>query len=415
MDRDAALARLREIDAEVARLHAEQDRLLVEVAGSSPIVDELWVSDRGSERERRIRITDAAREEIAAYLRWSPSYAQSRIDEGRLLAGPLARTGADLADGLISPRQVAAIVEAARRLPGRLPAAKDGSAEAALEFTAACARLQDRVLPVARRACLSRTRAAARRAVLAIDPTGHDRRKREARCTRDVYVVEDVDGLSLLIARLGTAQAHSALAAVTSAADAPADADGGSDTRTAGERRAEALVALLLRSAGGDGPAAVTAQIEVTVPLTTLLGLGSEPATLGGRHALTGDEVRDLLGDPNLVAVLHRLVTDPLDGAPLDYGRRTYQVPARLRRVIETRDRTCRFPGCARPARRCQLDHATSWEDGGCTDLDNLGPLCVRHHQLVTHGGWTIVVSRRDGSCRWRSPRGYVYDHPPPD
>lgn len=406
---------MREIDAEVARLHAEQDRLLVRVAGSSPVVDELWVTERGSDRERRIRITDAAREEIAAYLRWSPTYAQSRIDEARLLAGPLARTAADLTDGLISPRQVAVIVDAARRLPGHRPTAQDASAEAALEFSAACARLQERVLPVARRACLSRTRSAARRAVLALDPAGHDRRKREARCTRDVYLVEDVDGLSLLIARLGTAQAHSALAAVTSAAQAPtADAEGGPDARTAGERRAEALVALLLRPGGADA-AAVTAQIEITVPLTTLLGLGSEPATLGGRHPLTGDEVRDLLGDPNLVAVLHRLVTDPLDGAPLDYGRRTYQVPARLRRVIETRDRTCRFPGCARPARRCQLDHATRWEDGGCTDLDNLGPLCVRHHQLTTHGGWTIIVSRRDGSCTWRSPDGYLYHHPPPE
>jgi len=34
---------------------------------------------------------------------------------------------------------------------------------------------------------------------------------------------------------------------------------------------------------------------------------------------------------------------------------------------------------------------------------------------LKTHGGWHIVESRADGSCRWRSPLGRFYDHEPPE
>jgi hypothetical protein len=65
--------------------------------------------------------------------------------------------------------------------------------------------------------------------------------------------------------------------------------------------------------------------------------------------------------------------------------------------------------------------HADSWDDGGATSVDNLGPLCVRHHQLKTHGGWQITASGADGSCAWRSPmkRRYARDAepigPPPE
>ena len=52
--------------------------------------------------------------------------------------------------------------------------------------------------------------------------------------------------------------------------------------------------------------------------------------------------------------------------------------------------------------------------DGGSTSPDNLGALCVRHHQLKTHAGWQITHSRPDGSCEWTSPHGRVYEHAPP-
>ena len=87
--------------------------------------------------------------------------------------------------------------------------------------------------------------------------------------------------------------------------------------------------------------------------------------------------VRELLEDPDCAVTLRRLVTDPITGHLLDYGRKTY---------------------------------ASAWADGGETNPANLGPLCTRHHQLKTFGGWDITDSRPDGTCKWRSPDGRTYE-----
>jgi len=137
-------------------------------------------------------------------------------------------------------------------------------------------------------------------------------------------------------------------------------------------------------------------------------------AEIRGCGAVSADVVRDLLADPNVAVTIRRLVTDPVTGHLLDYGRTTYDIPEQLRRYLIARDRTCRFTGCNRKADRCQIDHAIAWDDGGETSPANLGALCTRHHQLKTHGGWTISTSTKDGSCTWHSPQGRRYDHHPP-
>ena len=121
--------------------------------------------------------------------------------------------------------------------------------------------------------------------------------------------------------------------------------------------------------------------------------------------------VRGLLADPDVAVTMRRLVTDPLTGHLLDYGRKTYAIPDRLRDFITARDKTCRFPGCRRKAANCQIDHADAWSDDGDTSRSNTGALCVRHHQLKTHAGWTITNSQSDGSCTWTSPHGREHEH----
>lgn len=376
---------------------------LVAASGPDRRVDEFDLIDLQDDATHLIRIEDAAREEVSAALRWSPSTAQHRIDVARLLAGPLGATRQALADGQISAGHVAVIAEAALRFPGRW--ADDGPERDA--FRSACARFEARVLPVARRGTLSRTRSAARRAVLDIDPAGERDRRRRARCTRDVFVVDEVDGISTLIARMGTVDARAVMAAVNGAA-----ADQGSTT--AGERRAGALRDLVLRRGmRGAESGALDVRLDVVVDLPTLLGLADQPAVVEGDGIVSADELRRLLADPTTAVSLRRLVTDPVTGHLLDRGRSTYAVTDRLRRFIERRDGTCRFPGCARRASRCQIDHAVAWADGGRSDIDNLGALCTRHHQLKTHGGWRITASHADGSCTWRSPMGRTYDRGP--
>ncbi len=393
---DDAVTYLRILERVSGWLASIQAEVLVAAAGREPRIEDFTLFD-----ERTVRVEDAVREEIAAALRWSPVTTQHRIDTARLLAGPLAATHEALSLGEISTGHVAVITEAASRVP------EDALGD-----------LQRRLLPVARRGTLVATRAAARRAVLAIDADGARRRRLEARCSRDVYVVDELDGISTLIARMATEDAHALMTAI----EVRANAD--ETSAPIGQKRAAALRELVLDSAtdlipgsGHHGRPRRSAHLDLVIDLATLLDLTDAPATLAGAGCSSGpvlaDVVRDLLADPDIAITMRRLVTDPLTGHLLDIGRRSYAVPDRLREYVQARDITCRFPGCRRKSTRCQIDHALAWDDNGDTSRQNLGALCVRHHQLKTHAGWQITTSQADGTCTWTSPQGRTYDHPP--
>ena len=192
---------------------------------------------------------------------------------------------------------------------------------------------------------------------------------------------------------------------------------------TIGEGRAQALVAAVCSASDsgattGAGFGNVGVEIQVVIDAASLVGAGDVPGSLtvgdSGPQSITAQAVRDLLTDPATPVTLRRLVTDPMTGHLLDRGRRRYQVTGALRDFLVARNRTCRFPGCSRPADTGQVDHAEAWDDGGRMDRSNLGPLCVRHHLFQTHLGWQITESSDDGSCSWRSPQGREYDVDPP-
>lgn len=365
MEPELALDLLLQVERDLARLHAVQADLLVAVADPEPRSEQFLVRDPrpDHDEQRAVWIEDAVREEVAAALRWSAGATQARLDAARLLHGPLSDTRAALMAGEISYPHARIVVEAAERLSSRL----DRDPKATKRFAAQCRVLQERVLPVARRGTLA----------------------------RDVWVGPECDGIAPLVAHLDALTARAILSAVRASAQE-------SDARTAGERRADALADLVLHRGSG---ATVTAEVLVAIPAEQLLS-GVPGAELDGLSLL--------LADPAVQCTLRPVITDSTDGHVLDVGRRSYRLPAALRRLIVTRDATCRFPGCGQPATRAQVDHATPWDEGGGSDAANLGALCTRHHQLKTLGGWRITDSRADGRCRWHSPSGRRYDHDPP-
>ena len=390
-----------------------QAEALVAAADPTPRVDEYLVLDPRPDHheERLVRIHDAAREEVAVSLRMSPATAQHRIDHARLLAGPLAGTRAALELGEITPRHAAIICDAALRLSSRLAAVVPDASEAALAaFGRDCHSLEATTLRVARRADLSRTRRAATRAVERVDAEGQRRRREAARCTRDVYVTPGEDGIVTLVARLDALAAHAIMRAVEGAVADPGVP--GDPAATVGERRAEVLAHLILNGSPGAGTTRQV-QLDVVVPLASLLDGSDVAGQLPDGTPVGLEQLAELLSEPGVACTLRRLVTDPVSGHVIDVGRRRYEIPSALRRHVVLRDRTCRFPGCSRRASRCQIDHAQAWEDGGRTDGGNLGVLCVRHHQLKTHGGWRVEASRPDGSCTWVSPLGQRYFREP--
>jgi hypothetical protein len=146
------------------------------------------------------------------------------------------------------------------------------------------------------------------------------------------------------------------------------------------------------------------------------------------RRALAEEAVRqiiiagaaDLLSGPAGLAAYLR--TGLLDGPaasvslPLDTGAATETIPAHLRRLVITRDRHCRFPGCEQPPAACQPHHILPRSEGGRTCLTNLLLLCTFHHLIAVHRwGWGIVLLP-DGTVIATSPDGtrILRSHSPP-
>ncbi len=417
---------------------SRQSAALIAAAGTTPSVEEFVLLDRLAGTEREVRIAELARDEVAAALRWGPVTTQSRIDQARLLTGPLASTHTALSLGEITAVHARLITEAAQRLStwdaldqathnaNRKDTAENQRAltQARLAFNTDCVALQQGVLPTARAQGYSRTKSRANKVIDVIDAHGQARRRAAARRHRDVYLTPDLDGISTLIARLDSFTANAIMGAVNAAVANPNIA--GSCDTTVGERRGEALAALIFGThltgmhvtgvpnpgAGCTGscitPIAVNITVDLTVPITEL---DTKLNTKLNAESV-GCDFRQLLADP-AVKVFTRPVAISDAGHVLDVGRKRYQITGSLRRLIITRDGSCRFPGCNATATRCHIDHATPWDEGGRSDVGNLGALCVRHHQLKTHGGWQLTNSKPDGSCTWRSPQGLTYHHYP--
>jgi hypothetical protein len=93
-------------------------------------------------------------------------------------------------------------------------------------------------------------------------------------------------------------------------------------------------------------------------------------------------------------------------GEVLDCGRETRVANRAQRRALRAMYRTCAYPGCDVSFDRCDIHHVIEWLRGGRSDLENLLPLCGRHHHLVHEGRWrlsldehrVITIHRPDGT-----------------
>jgi hypothetical protein len=99
--------------------------------------------------------------------------------------------------------------------------------------------------------------------------------------------------------------------------------------------------------------------------------------------------------------------TDPTTGEVIDLTSPRYTPPATMEAFIKARDRTCRFPGCLRRARQCDIDHRIAWPDGPTCD-DNCACLCRHHHRAKHEGGWTVTPTK-PGWFQWTSPHGFTH------
>ncbi|MDJ1370753.1 HNH endonuclease signature motif containing protein [Gulosibacter molinativorax] len=175
------------------------------------------------------------------------------------------------------------------------------------------------------------------------------------------------------------------------------------DTRTADQIRADVFAETMLCATPGE--TRVTAKVNLTVPVLALLdghADGTAPALLDGMRPISFPEARQLTA---AAPTFQRVLTHPVTGQVLAVD--TYEPSAALRRLIQVRDQQCRFPGCIRPATRCEIDHTHPYSEGGATSAANLSSLCKVHHVLKHEKPWT-VTNLGDGILEWRTPLGQV-------
>jgi len=133
-----------------------------------------------------------------------------------------------------------------------------------------------------------------------------------------------------------------------------------------GARRADALVALADAALESRRLPVVhrrPVDVQVVIDLPTLAGLADNPGELLGYGPIPAALARELA----VGGGWRRLVADPVTGHLLDYGTSVYRPPQPLADFIDARDRTCRIPGCARPAPLCDHDHNLAFDKGGHT------------------------------------------------
>jgi hypothetical protein len=187
--------------------------------------------------------------------------------------------------------------------------------------------------------------------------------------------------------------------------------------------------------------------INLTVPLSTMLGLADRPGEISGTGAAGPADAGTCR---QLATALARspaarwcvTVTDPAGRAiahgcakagpgppgsdrrawlasvkitPIEtaicahrYESAGYQPGGILRHRVKIRSPRCGFPGCRRPARRCDDDHTIPHDQGGRTCECNLHPLCRHHHQTKQAQGWHLAQPR-PGVLIWTAPSGRAY------
>lgn len=278
------------------------------------------------------------------------------------------------------------------------------------------------------------------RLILTVHPAAAAAKEADATYRRRVRFRAVEDGQGLLVARGPLAKIEAMRAALAAGASTVPDEQPGSDEEPGRTRDAIEFDLLHDLIVGGTGDGA-GGSWTATIVMSQSVAEGSDDdlAEIPGLGVVLPQTARDVLARATTVrrvlvdeqghvvdvsgllpgpvaaatekdptAWLRRLEQLPVTGIPA--ASEGYRPGARLRRWVESRDRCCTFPGCSRPAIRCDLDHRLCYPSGA-TDADNLHALCRRHHR--SKQAVFVVIRLPDGTTRWITRGGWWFDRPP--
>ena len=167
----------------------------------------------------------------------------------------------------------------------------------------------------------------------------------------------------------------------------------------------------------GEGQEAVPRQVRghrgARRPVTLFVHLCEAAVTGDGgpvgrcentRTPISVETIREWCGHPDATVTV-RPVLDLAGHVRVD----AYEIPERLKDLVDQRDGQCVFPWCTRRARRCDHDHVVPFDPAdparGPTCSCNIAALCRGHHRLKTDSPWRYLVIE-PGVYLWHSPYG---------
>jgi len=331
---------------------------------------------------------EAAAWEIAAALRWTRRATEGWLALAEEVTGRLPALHIALLAGEID-------VPRARVFVSELSAVDDPVARG----------IVDRLLPVAAGLTTGQLGARIRKLVTTVDPEQAQARYEIGVAGRRVECQMASDGTATVSGwGLPADRAASASERVDALAKAAKCAG---DPRSMDQLRADTFLSLLNGDYDGPAPVYRRGVVELTVPLATLLGLSDGPGELAGWGPVVADVARQVADAQRETATWRFSVLDA-EGRLVQHGITRRRPVAADEATVRVRDRRCVFPGCRVPASRCDIDHRRRYADGGLSTVENLEPLCRRHHRAKDGGGWSLF-HLGDSHYLWTSPLGQSY------
>ncbi|WP_104135789.1 HNH endonuclease signature motif containing protein [Cryobacterium sp. Y62] len=324
--------------------------------------------------------------EMACALRIPAGTASGLLHESRVLVESRPQTLDALRSGKISLRHVRRVLEQLDSVP-----------------RAARAEMEALLLPHAHKLTASQFDGRARKLRERFHPDSITVRRAKCLADRNVAFYPDKDGMATLWLRAAGEDLEGIYTRVT---DAAISLQGPGEPRTLSQLRTDVAIDLLECGVTSTGlGAGLTANVNVTVPVLTLMGTSDEPAELEGYGPIDPETARRLAGTATSFL---RILTHPHTGIVLDVSTEPFRVPIALKKYLRLRDGTCRFPGCNRSAGHSDLDHTVDKQFGGPTTATNLHFLSPAHHNLKHFSDWKPIADP-DGTLHWTSPAGKHY------
>ena len=245
------------------------------------------------------------------------------------------------------------------------------------------------------------------RAVLAADPSRAEQAAADTRAGRRVWHTADTANAQGMFGLTGPVQQTAACHAAVDALARRWQAQG--RVGTLDQLRFDAAHQLLTGAEDNARPAGVGWVGQVTVPLSSLVGVDDAPGELAGVGPIPAGVARQLMAS---AAAWRRLLTDPVDGHLVSQQIKSYRPTAAMRRFVLARaGGVCSARGCG--ARHgLQLDHVVP-APLGPTSVTNFVPQCPLDHNGKTHGGWVHVLDPKTGALTQISPLGRSYTTTP--